>query len=538
MPESTHMIAWHLSDRGIPRSYRHIQGFGVNTFVFVTKEGKRTYVKFHWTPHLGTHSLVWDEALKLNGQDPDFHRRDLYDSINAGAYPKWELGVQLIPVEDEDKLPFDILDCTKYVPEEMYPIKNIGTMELNRNVTDYFAETEQVAFCTSHIVPGIDYSNDPMLQARNFSYLDTQLSRVGRNWRQIPINKPVCPYMNLLRDGQMQTEIPKGPNYFPNTAGPNGSCVPHPATVEEGALNHAPFKVEGVRARVRPPKFTNEGDMPYDQATMFYNSMSDVEKQHMVDAAIFELGHCMRRDVQERMMSRFAQIHPDFGKAVSEGFGIEIPAGAIRARYPDTKTDVSQLSKGNTWTPVGRKVGVLALDGCDGAQVAAIKSAYTAAGLIVMLVGSRHGPVKTDEDLKTSDTLFADFTPETCRSTYFDAIAFLGSSEAYLKNLKQGRVKHFAAEAYGHYKPIAVTGVAVGWLAHSVLPGCTDIKADRAESWSEKNGVVCGPNVVGSDSSVWEKLTGAGSAATFGKAFLDAIAQHRHWGRDVSEVVY
>lgn len=156
-PESTHMIAWHLSDRGIPRSYRHIQGFGVNTFVFVTKEGKRTYVKFHWTPHLGTHSLVWDEALKLNGQDPDFHRRDLYDAINAGAYPKWELGVQLIPVEDEDNLPFDILDCTKYVPEEMYPIKNIGTMELNRNVTDYFAETEQVAFCTSHIVPGIDY---------------------------------------------------------------------------------------------------------------------------------------------------------------------------------------------------------------------------------------------------------------------------------------------------------------------------------------------------------------------------------------------
>lgn len=151
------MIAWHLSDRGIPRSYRHIQGFGVNTFVLVTKEGKRTYVKFHWTPHLGTHSLVWDEALKLNGQDPDFHRRDLYDAINAGAYPKWELGVQLIPVEDEDKLPFDILDCTKYVPEEMYPIKNIGTMELNRNVTDYFAETEQVAFCTSHIVPGIDY---------------------------------------------------------------------------------------------------------------------------------------------------------------------------------------------------------------------------------------------------------------------------------------------------------------------------------------------------------------------------------------------
>jgi len=260
------MIAWHLSDRTIPRSYRMMNGFGVNSFVLVTKEGKRTYVKFHFTPHLGTHGFVWDEALKIAGQDPDFHRRDLYDAIEAGAYPKWELGVQLIPIEDEDKLDFDILDCTKYVPEELYPIKNIGTLELNRNVTDYFAETEQVAFCTNHIVPGIDYSNDPMLAVRNFSYLDTQLSRVGRNWRQIPINQPVCPYRNLLRDGQMQMEIPKGPNYWPNREG-----IPHPANVQEGGLHHAPYKVEGVHARQRGPKFTNEGDQPYNQATMFYN---------------------------------------------------------------------------------------------------------------------------------------------------------------------------------------------------------------------------------------------------------------------------
>ena len=282
--------------------------------------------------------------------------------------------------------------------------------------------------------------------------------------------------------------------------------------------------------------------MPYDQATMYYNSLSDVERSHMVDAAIFELGHCDRREVQERMMTRFAQIHPDFGQAVSEGFGIKIPEGAIRSRYPDTKTDISLLSKGNTWTAVGRKVGILALDGCDGAQVSAMKKAYTAMGLIVMLVGSRHGPVWADGvtpgDEKAAGDLWADFTPETCRSTYFDALAFFGSSETYLKNLKQGRVKHFAAEAYGHYKPIAVTGGAVGWLAHSVLPGCTDIKADRADAWSSKNGVVCGPNIVGSDSSVWEKLTGAGDAATFGKAFIDAIAAHRHWGRDVSEIVY
>lgn len=348
--------------------------------------------------------------------------------------------------------------------------------------------------------------------------------------------------MNLLRDGQMQTEIPKGPNYFPNSAGPNGSQVPHPASVEEGGLHHAPFPVEGVRARQRGPKFTNEGDQPYDQATMYYNSLSDVEKQHSIEAAIFELGHCVRRDVQERMMTRFAQIHPDFGKAVSEGFGIAIPEGSLRAHYPDTKTDISLLSKGNTFTPIGRKVGVMALDGCDGAQVAAIKKAYTAAGLIVMLIGTRHGPVFPDGvevgDEKGAGDLWADFTPESCRSTFFDALAFFGSSDKYLKSLKQGRVKHFAAEAYGHCKAIAVTGGAVGWLAHSVLPGCTDIKADRAEAWSSKNGVVCGPNVVGSDSSIWEKLTGAGNAATFGKAFLDAIGAHRHWDRDVSEIMF
>ena len=318
-------------------------------------------------------------------------------------------------------------------------------MTLNRNPTDAFAETEQVAFCTSNIVPGIDYSNDPMLAVRNFSYLDTQLSRVGLNHRQIPINRPMCPYMNHLRDGQMSMDIPKGPNYWPNSLGQG-----HPATVAEGALHHPAYPVEGVHARQRGPKFTNEGDVPYDQATVFYNSMSDVEKEHMIAAAQFELGHCIRRDVQERMMTRFAQIHPDFGKAVAEGFGIAIPEGVIEKRtYPTAKTDVSQLSPNNTFTPVGRKVGVLALDGCDAQQVAAIQKSYTAMGLIVMLVGSRHGPVWADGvtpgDEKAAGDLRTDFTIESCRSTFFDALLFAGSSEKYLKNLKQGRVVHFGA---------------------------------------------------------------------------------------------
>jgi len=536
------MIAWQMSDRTIPRSYRTMQGFGVNTFVLVNSEGKGTYVKFHWTPHLGTHSLVWDECLKINGQDPDFHRRDLYDAIKAGAYPKWELGVQLIPMEDEDKLPYDILDCTKYVPEEDYPIKNIGTMELNRNVTDYFAETESVAFCTSNIVPGIDYSNDPMLAVRNFSYLDTQHSRVGLNHRQLPINRPMCPYISHLRDGKMSMDIPSGPNYFPNSLGQG-----HPGEVTAkpgGALHHIAYKVEGVRARQRGPKFTNEGDQPYDQATQFYLAMSDVEKAHMISAAQFELGHCIRRDVQERMMTRFAQIHPDFGRAVAEGFGIKVDEEAIKARsYPTTPlSDLSMLSKSNTFSPIGRKVGVLALDGCDGAQVSALMKSYTAMGLIVMLVGSRHGPVwaegVTPGDEKAAGDLRCDFTIESCRSTFFDALAFCGSSDAYLKALGQGRVIHFAREAYAHFKPIALTGASVGWFAHKVLPGHTDFKADRADAYTEKNGIVMAPNLVGGDSSVWEKLTGAGAAAGFGKAFLDAIGQHRHWGRNVDDVAY
>jgi catalase len=379
-----------------------------------------------------------------------------------------------------------------------------------------------------------------MLAVRNFSYLDTQLSRVGRNWRQLPINKPVCPFANIstYRDGQMNFEIPKGPNYWPNREG-----KPHPSTVAEGGLHHAAMKVEGVRGRLRGPKFTNEGDQPYNQATMFYNSMSEVEKEHMVSAAVFELGHCKHRDVQERMMTRFAQIHPEFGKAVSEGFGIAIPEDATKGRtYTDAKSDLSLLSKNNTFTPIGRKVGILALDGCSGSQVRAMMKAYTALGLIVMLVGSRHGPVWADDvapgDEKAAGELRADFTPESCRSTYFDALFFPGGSETYLKNIQVGRVKHFAIEAFCHYKPIACSGNAVGWLAHECLPGCTDIKADRADTFSEKNGVVLAPNLVGSDSSAWEKLTGASAAASFGKTFLDVIGQHRHWGRDVSKYAY
>ena len=340
----------------------------------------------------------------------------------------------------------------------------------------------------------------------------------------------------------MQQEIPHGANYYPNSLnqGHPGEITSKPG----GALHHAPYNLEGVRARQRGPKFTNEGDQPYDQATQFYLAMSEVEKAHMVSAAQFELGHCIRRDVQERMMTRFAQIHPDFGKAVAEGFHIKIDESVVKARnYPTTPlSDLSQMSKNNTFTPVGRKVGVLALDGCDGAQVAALMKSYTAMGLIVMLVGSRHGPVWADGvtpgDEKAAGDLRCDFTIESCRSTFFDALAFCGGSETYLKNVGQGRVVHFAREAYAHFKPIALTGGSVGWFAHKVLPGHTDFKADRAEAYTEKNGIVMAPNLIGGDSSIWEKATGAGAAAGFGKAFLDAIGQHRHWGREVDDVAY
>jgi len=538
VPESTHMIAWLLSDRTIPRSYRHMQGFGVNTYCLINKEGKRSFVKFHWTPHQGIHSLVWDEALKLAGQDPDYHRRDLYDSIEAKGYPKWELGVQIVPEEDEHKFDFDLLDCTKLIPEELVPIKNIGTLTLNKNPTDYFAETEQVAFCTQNIIPGIDYSLDPMLQIRNFSYFDTQLSRLGTvNFHQIPINRPICPVLSTLRDGGGQHQIPTGPNYWPNSKG----NLPKPASAAEGGFVHHPTAVEGVRARQRGPKFAEHTA----QATLFWNSLSEVEREHVINTASFELGKVKDRTIQERMMMRFNEIHNDLATCVAANF--DIPIHPIPGKiYHNRTTDISQITGKNTFTAVGRRVGIFAFDGFSSVQVNSLKLGLASIGVIVNVISAKMGPVYPsgtnpavgDMSSLPMGALMPDFTIETCRSTFFDALFWPDGDEFYQKNLKQGRVIHFAREAFAHFKPIAAAGCAVPWIMHICLPGQTDIKASQSGDYTSLNGVVLAPNLTDEESGALATMKQLKKTTTFGSAFVDAIAGHRHWNRDVSMVAF
>ncbi|KKP05826.1 catalase-1, partial [Trichoderma harzianum] len=307
--EATHMFMWTMSDRAIPRSYRMMQGFGVNTYTLTNAAGVRSFVKFHFTPELGVHSLVWDEALKLAGQDPDFHRKDLMEAIDHGVYPKWKFGIQTIEESNEDDFDFDILDATKVWPEDLVPIRYIGELELNKNVDEFFTQTEQVAFCTGHVVPGIGFSDDPLLQGRNFSYFDTQLSRLGTNWQELPINKPVCPVMNFNRDGAMRQTISKGKvNYWPNRF----EAQP-PATKEEGGYVDYPERVVGIKERAKSAKFKDH----FSQAQLFFNSLSEIEKSHMLAAFSFELSHCDEPIVYERLVKRLADI--DLGLAQSVG---------------------------------------------------------------------------------------------------------------------------------------------------------------------------------------------------------------------------
>ncbi len=316
-PEATHMFMWAMSDRGIPRSFRMMQGFGVNTFTLINAKGERCFAKFHWTPELGVHSLVWDEALKLAGQDPDFHRKDLYEAIDSGAYPKWKFGIQVIPETKEHDFTFDILDATKVWPEDLVPVRYIGELELNRNVDEFFTQTEQVAFCTSHVVPGIGFSNDPLLQGRNFSYFDTQLSRLGVNWQELPINRPVCPVMNFNRDGAMRHTISRGTvNYWPNRHG----AIP-PVAHEDGAFVDYAEKIAGIKARARSAKFKDH----VSQAQLFFNSLSPIEKAHLVNALCFELDHCDDTGVCNRLTARLAEIDPSLAQTVAETVGSAVP---------------------------------------------------------------------------------------------------------------------------------------------------------------------------------------------------------------------
>ncbi|MGH9074272.1 MAG: catalase, partial [Acidimicrobiales bacterium] len=376
MPESTHMLLWAMSDRAIPRSFRFMEGFGVHTFRLVNQAGASTYVKFHWKPKQGLQSVVWNEAVKLNGADPDFHRRDLWDAIDRGAFPEWELGLQLFDDDFADRFPFDVLDATKIIPEEEVPVRRVGRLVLDRVVDNFFAETEQVAFCTQNIVPGIDFTNDPLLQGRNFSYLDTQLKRLGGpNFTFLPVNAPKCPVATFQQDGHMAMDNPTTrANYEPNSWGADGGPR------EDPAAGFETFATEetGPKRRIRPELFADH----YSQARQFYRSQTDVERRHIAEAFVFELSKCERPEIRARMVAGLRNVHDDLARSVADGLGLaELPDATPPARPPLTDLPPSpalSILQNGPAGPAGRTLGVLATDGADAGIIEALEQAAEA----------------------------------------------------------------------------------------------------------------------------------------------------------------
>ncbi|KAI0901646.1 catalase [Annulohypoxylon nitens] len=530
--EATHMYMWTMSDRAIPRSYRMMQGFGVNTFVLVNAKGERHFVKFHWTPELGVHSFVWDEALKLAGQDPDFHRKDLYEAIENGAYPKWKFGIQVIPESKEHDFEFDILDATKLWPEDLVPVRYIGELELNRNVDEYFPQTEQVAFCTSHMVPGIAHSDDPLLQGRSFSYFDTQLSRLGINWQELPINKPVCPVMNFNRDGQGRHTITKGQvNYWPNRF----EARP-PAAAHEGAYPEPPLTVQGAKTRTKSAKFREH----YNQAQLFYNSLSEPEKSHLAAAFSFELDHCEDPIVYERMSQRLAEIDLGLAQTVAEMVGGSRPEKQTRANHGKKASKLSQLEFSSAKpTITSRRIAMIVADGFDNTAYGVVKAVIKAAGALAFTIGPRRSEVFPDgSSKKPGSGVQPDHHLEGMRSTMFDAIFVPGGVESIKTLAKSGRALHWVREAFGHLKAIGGTGEAVELFKLAfALPDLTVSTTDQAV---ESYGVVTLSKI--SPDSLKESVTIAREGVGFLEKFFFQISQHRNFDRELaglnSQVAY
>ena len=486
--ESAHMAMWAMSDRAIPRSLRMMEGFGVHTFRFVNAKGEARFIKFHWKPKLGIHSLVWDEAQKISGKDADFHRGDLYESIENGDYPEWELGVQIINEEDEFKFDFDVLDPTKIWPEEDIPVKIVGKMTLNQNVENVFAENEQVAFHPGNVVKGIDFSNDPLLQGRLFSYTDTQINRFGSaNYHELPINRPVCPFFNNQRDGFMRQTINKGQvSYHKNSLADN---QPEPATEEEGGYVHYQEKVDGHKIRARSESFKDH----FSQAVLFYNSMSDVEKEHIKNAFSFELGKLKSKSVQQQVVDMLTNINLDLAQTVAQNVGAKEPE---QGGSDITKTSPALSQLNTTFTPDTRKVGVIVDDGFNGEELIQVLNELKEKGIKPELISDKRG-VKTATDGAEAEI---DHTFLTCDSVLFDAIYAVGGNQES-KGFYQS-ANYFISEAFSHFKPIGGTHEGMKWLENNDLVG--------------QPGVVTGEDM-----------------NEFVKEFSQAIATHRHWNREL-----
>jgi catalase len=464
MPESMNMIMWVMSDRAIPRSFRFMEGFGVHTFRMVNAQGRSAFVKFHWKPVLGLQSVVWDEAVKINGADPDYHRRDLWDSIGAGDYPEWELGLQIFDESFADTFEFDVLDATKIIPEERVPIRRVGRLVLDRRVDNFFAETEQVAFCTQNVVPGIDFSNDPLLQGRNFSYLDTQLKRLGSpNFTQLPINAPKCPYHNLRQDGHMAFINPSGRvNYEPNSWGKG------PREDHGRGFDSYPTTEQGSKLRVRGERFADH----YSQARQFFHSQTEVERRHIIDALCFELSKVETPAIRERMVSHLRNIDDEqLASPVADGLGLSsMPEPATPARTPildlPPSLPLSILSNGPD-SFRGRKIGILASDGADAELLAALDHALAAEGARREVIAPTVGGVTASN----GSHIAAQQQLEGGPSVLYDAVVLLLSSEGVAPMIDNPAARSFVTDAFAHKKFIGFSESARALLLEVGIGG-------------------------------------------------------------------
>lgn len=488
--ESAHMVMWQMSDRAIPRSFRMMEGFGVHTFRFVNDQGEAHFVKFHWKPKLGAHSLVWDEAQKINGKDPDFHRRDLWESIENGNFVEFELGVQLIEEKDEFKFDFDILDPTKLWPEEDIPVKIIGKMTLNRNVDNVFAEMEQVAFHPGSVVPGIDFSNDPLLQGRLFSYTDTQLIRLGGpNFHELPINRPVCPFHNNQRDGYGRQTINVGQTHYHNNSLSNNK--PDTTPEEDGGYVHYQEKVEGRKVQARSDSFKDH----FSQARLFWNSMSDPEKEHIIAAFSFEIGKVNDMNVRKQAVDMFANVDMDMATQVADAVGVDAPTDVTQST--ETKSSPALSQENMAKVPDTRTVAVLIADQFDDEALEPFLKASLDAGMTVDIVSEKFGKLTG----KNGATVDVDETLLTVHSVLYDALYVVGG-QAKQQQKFDADVADFVNEAYMHFKPIG--------------------SASAAKALMEKTKVKPGPGIL-------TDLTVSGE----GEQWVEAVAHHRFWDRNI-----
>ncbi|MCE7042455.1 catalase HPII [Dyadobacter sp. CY312] len=531
MPESTHMIMWAMSDRAIPRSLRMMEGFGVHTFRFVNEQGEGSFVKFHWKPLLGVHSVAWDEATKISGKDPDFHRRDLWEAIDTGAFPEWELGIQIVKEEDEHKFDFDLLDPTKIIPEELVPIQLVGKLTLDRNPDNFFAETEQVAFHPGHLVPGIDFTNDPLLQGRLFSYTDTQLSRLGSpNFHEIPINRSLPTVHNNQRDGHMRQQVNKGRvSYEPNSLGDNH---PMQAKAAEGGFTSYAERIDAKKVRARSNSFFDH----FSQATLFFNSQSEPEKNHIVDAFSFELGKVEIPEIRKRMVGILTLVDKDLAAKVADNLGIEVPEPPAQLNHsvpadgnpeefqpftkeqkPDASTALSMLNTKKDSIKT-RKIAILAANGVDEKSLNDMKNALTAEGAVPMIIAPKLGKIK---GIKGNETK-VDMSFLTTASVLFDAVFVPGGAQSAATLADDADAIHFINEAYRHCKVIGAEADGIDVLKASYLGKnfpVTPLEMDVQAA----EGVVL--------------IFRDGEGSNRESEFIKAVAQHRFWDRELKSKV-